>query len=842
VNEVNEMNDSDSGKTIDINEKKFADAVKAAAHEPGAAFFEGLDESLPPVSVFTEKQEVNEMNQNDKIADRIAEPNEPREPNETNFAAATKKRRRRLAYSAVSAAACACIVFAAMFANGAGPFSAPAPRALPPLADGAVESAQWATAGKNYKDLFKLINEQASQGGFAGIGLDGGIAVQNTEAVREESAPAAAGAAPAAPAPSMETADAPDAAAGAPDGQSATAGSGYEANPQFPLDAGTDSGGINGESLAAGGNKGEGALDYSETNEQAAGVREADVLKTDGEYIYAINSNNLLIVKADKGEMELVSKIPQPAADEGQVYFEMYVAGDRLIALRHGYNTVALANAGAVSEENLPDGGLSASCIAYPVGGYITDTSVDIFDISDRQSPAKLHTLSQSGDYNNSRMIGGFLYLITTYYGGDLSMIDEGDPRTFVPLYAHDGEQFTPEESDIILPPGASWPSYTVIAGIDAAGTGGFVSQKSVYGEAGTVYVSPGAVYLVRSDWQEAKTETQSEFIKYTSMTESVLTKLTLDAGRVEPSAQARVPGSVLNQFSLDEYGGALRLVTTDDRNTWYDFENYNPMRSDADWGRLPVGESKTTNALYTLDGNLGVLGKVAELAEGERVYSCRFMGDICYFVTFRQTDPLFSVDVSDPAAPKVLGALKIPGFSEYLHPYAEGRLFGLGRDADAVTGIQQGLKLTMFDNSSPADVRELHTLVVGDEYSAAEQNHKAILIDAEKGLVAFPAYGKYLIYGYDGEKGFDKIAEVVFDGGDSAWAEIRGLFIGETFYVVGPNRINAYAIDGAFASVGSLRADEGASSVNRWSIGMPGRILPLADVPYDDAAIGYIE
>ncbi|MCL1896079.1 MAG: beta-propeller domain-containing protein [Clostridiales bacterium] len=577
---------------------------------------------------------------------------------------------------------------------------------------------------------------------------------------------------------------------------------------------------------------------FSDTNEQVAGVREADVLKTDGRYIYAINSKSLVIVKADNGKMELVSKIPQPSMDEGQVYFEMYTAGDRLIAIRHGYNEAALLN--ELGRTGEYDPAETSACIAYPIGGYITDTSVDIFDISDRKAPVRLHTLTQSGDYNSSRMVGGYLYLITSYYGGDMSQLDASDPRTFVPLFARDDEQFTPGEGDIYLPPGTSWPCFTVISGIDAAGGGNFISNKSVYGEAGAVYVSQGAVYLTRTSSEETEQEMQLPgqgqddagpvYIAYSSMTETIITKLTLDSGRIEPGAQTRAPGFVLNQFSLDEYGGVLRLVTTCDKSNWYWFKDTEKVYSEADMARLPAGETKTTNALYTLGAALEPVGSITDLAPGERVYSCRFMGDTAYFVTFRQVDPLFSVDVSNPAAPKVIGELKIPGFSEYLHPYEKGRLFGLGRNADPETGMQQGLKLTMFDNSDPGDVKELHSELLDDEYSAAEQNHKAILVSADKALIAFPTFEKYLVYGYDDAGGFKKIAEVAFDGGGNVWAEIRGLFIGGTFYVVSPNRINAYTIGEAFAAAGNLRVDEGASSVNRWTYWMPGRIVSVAD------------
>ena len=767
---------------------------------------------------------------------------------------AARKRKEKKLWVIAIAALCVCGASTFMFLNGLGPFTeriaTPAP--LPDETGTAenldfIKPVEWATAGENYKDLYRLIDEQTADYRDSGA-YNIGFGNEDLEP-GDLNSPTMPGGLPAG-VPGTN----------APPGEMATAGSGYyDQMPQFPSDD-SDSNGDTGVDPAPGpgGEPDKDGPDFSDANGQVAGVREADVLKTDGKYIYAINSRNLIIVRAENGKMDLISKIPQPSMDEGQVYFEMYVAGTRLIAIRHGYNEVALLNELGRAEEYDPD--TMADCITYPIGGYITDTSVDIFDISKREAPVRLHTLTQSGDYNSSRMIDGYLYLITSYYGGDMAQLDAGDPRTFVPLYARDGEQYTLDESSIYLPPGTKWPCYTVISGIDAAGSGSFVSRKSVYGEAGTIYVSPGAIYLTRANWTETQqeiqlteTETDSggaglEYIAYTSQSETIFTKLTIGAGHVEPGAQVRVPGYILNQFSLDEYGGILRVVMSDDRSDWYWFKDTGRDYNDADIARLPSGKTKSVNALYTLNADLSPLGGITDLSPGERVYSCRFIGDVAYFVTFRQADPLFSVDIGNPAAPKVLGLLKIPGFSEYLYPYADGRLFGLGRDADPVTGVQQGLKLTMFNSGDPGDVKELHTLVIGDEYSAAEQNHKAILVSADKALIAFPTLDKYMIFGYDDAKGFSRLAEVAFDGGGNVWTEIRGLFIGGAFYVVGPNLISAFGIDEAFAAAGSLSIDEGASAVNRWTYWMPGRIVPLsgpgpfegagADPSADDPAI----
>lgn len=834
-----------------LDEKRFRDALKRAAADPDLAFYEGLDGELPPASTFMVRNEE---------ATELAQPCETANPQPQ-----TKRRNRRALYSLVSLAACVCIVFGVMFVGGIGPFpgmgmgggaQSAADSMAAPAAASTLESANWETAGDGYANLYGKISSylehQELAGGFGGgdlIPMAGGDTPEIPAPAAEEAAPIPGDVTPSAPTG--------DAGSSGPGRETGTAGSGYQddASAMLPVPEGE---------IAAPSESAESEGDtpaFSGTNEQVLGVHEADIVKTDGNYIYGINSNDLFIVKAGADAMSLAAKIPQPTVDDGQVYFEMYVAGDRLIAIRHGYNADALARiqpAAPIPEtEDTPqdaavprdknESGIAGSnyyknqtCIAYPIGGYYTDTTIDIYDITDKTAPQLLHTLSQSGDYRDSRMIDGYLYLITNYYGGDLSQIDEDDPRTYVPLYAEDGAQLTPAPEDIILPIGDAWPAYTMVSGIDAAGTGGFLSTKSVYGESGTVYCSTDAVYFARTNYSTEETPA-GEFMRYDSKVETVLTKATLNGGAVEIVASAAVPGSTLNQFSLDEYGGVLRLVTTDDRSTWYDFQNRTPNRqySQSDWARVPRGSSETGNALYTLDASLQILGRVENLALGERVYSCRFMGDTCYFVTFRQTDPLFSVDLSDPASPTVLGALKIPGFSEYLHPYADGELFGLGRDADPETGVQKGVKLTMFDNTNPADVKEKTTLLIENEdaYSSAEANHKAILVDAERRLVAFPiqvwAYtgmeSKYLIYTYDSATGFTKAAEIAIDAGSNGWAEIRGLFIGNTFYVVGPNQTGAYDMEAGFAEKQILVVDVNANSVDKYGYYPPGIIMPLA-------------
>ena len=188
----------------------------------------------------------------------------------------------------------------------------------------------------------------------------------------------------------------------------------------------------------------------------------------------------------------------------------------------------------------------------------------------------------------------------------------------------------------------------------------------------------------------------------------------------------------------------------------------------------------------------VSAVGRLDNVAEGERVYSVRFMGDIGYFVTFRQTDPLFSVDLSNPKEPKLLGQLKIPGFSEYMYPYGDGLLLGFGMEADEKTGRTSYLKLSMFNTSNPADLTEQDKTVIDPfTYSEALYNHKAMLVSVSKNLIGFPANDNngnqgYFVYEYTGD-GFAKKAalELKVDYKYAYEPNIRGMFIGDYFYIV---------------------------------------------------------
>ncbi|HHT86223.1 MAG TPA: hypothetical protein GXZ61_00955 [Clostridiales bacterium] len=505
--------------------------------------------------------------------------------------------------------------------------------------------------------------------------------------------------------------------------------------------------------------------DYSDTNLQVAGVQEADIIKTDGDYIYAISSNNLYIVEVDGDKLELVSKV-EDWDDYNTGYYEMYITENRIIALKYYYDDSYYGYA-------VPE-------IAWDGMFWMSSTiGVDIFDISDKTEPKLINSIGQSGYYVSSRMIDDTLYLVSNHV--IYSNIDKSKPETFVPkTFDNDGEYLI-NPGDIILntdyTDGYS-TQYLVLAGIDTSGDGEIVSSKAMFGFGSSIYASNDNIYI--------PTYTQ---IKEGEMVHSAtkLFRFSIDEGKIELAAEGVVKGNILNQFSMDEYNGNFRIVTT-----LYSYKDY-----PTDNGEFPVSssdDSGQSNELYVLDSDLNIIGKIENLAKGERVYSVRFMGDIAYFVTYEQIDPLFAVDLKNPKSPTLLSALKIPGFSQYLHPYGEGLLFGLGTDAD-MEGRASGMKLSMFDVSDPRNVVEKHKLALTNLWSEAQYNHKAILINAERNIIAFATDLTYYVYSYSDETGFKQ--EAVINLADDVYYgySVRGLYIGEYMYISAGNTLNAYSM-----------------------------------------------
>lgn len=504
--------------------------------------------------------------------------------------------------------------------------------------------------------------------------------------------------------------------------------------------------------------------DFSTTTEQVEGVAEADIVKTDGEYIYYLLGNELSIFKADGENSSLVSKTTLQK-NEYDSFGDMFLKNDRLIILQTNNYT---------KECNF--------------------VVIIIYDISDPANPKQIAESKQEGWYNSSRMVGDYIYLVSSC-GINIDEIDKDDPATFVPVTETNGVcEAVPADSIYRYNEEEYTNEYTVIGAFNYK-DGTLSDTASLLGGTDNIYCSQGNIILANSTYNRNATEEETY-----SQSNTTVSRLEIKNGRIEYKTTGEIEGTLENQFFIDEHNGYFRFVTTVTIATEkrQKFENTN--------SEIISYSSETSARLTVLDSGLNKVGEIGDLARGERVYSVRFMGDTAYFVTFRQTDPLFSADLSDPENPKILGELKIPGFSEYMYPYGDGKLLGFGMDANEQTGRTTYLKLSMFDTTDPANVTEQNkTIIDGYNYSTALDNHKAMLVSPSKNLMGFVAcdnrgFQRYIVYEYTDDE-FCQKAEITppyesMEDNWKYWDAIRGLFIGENFYLVSDKGLQVFDIN----------------------------------------------
>ena len=479
---------------------------------------------------------------------------------------------------------------------------------------------------------------------------------------------------------------------------------------------------------------------FSDTNVRTEGVGEADIVKTDGSYLYTLkaNSQEISIVDIRSDQMKVVSCI---SLNENFQASEFYLSDQKLFVLGNMQNTQVDSDSKTLYR---------GSC-----------TRIQTYDLADINNPKSIGTVDQSGYYRTSRFKDGYLYVFSDYYIYDT--ITKKDYPSYVPLV---GDNLL-KQSDIYLPTNHAADQYLVVSSVSASSPDKAADQKAVMSENGEVYVSENNIYIYEY--------TNSSILadNLAAKNQTILRKLSYNKGKLSGSAQGKVKGYLNDSFSIDEYDNTLRLVTTVTHN---------------------VGSSSQSNSVYVLDADLKTIGKIEDLAKNEQVYSARFLGDTGYFVTYEQTDPLFSVDFSNPENPKILGKLKIPGFSEYLHFYSDNLLLGIGMDTDE-NGITNGVKISMFDISDPSDVKEVSKYTLDQYYySYVFSDYRAALVDPEKNLIGFPLSGsanQYVILSYDKDQGFQVQMQEEVNG--NSYLGTRGVYANEKFYVINGNAIEAY-------------------------------------------------
>ncbi len=437
------------------------------------------------------------------------------------------------------------------------------------------------------------------------------------------------------------------------------------------------------------GAKGEPVPDYSTTNIQVEGVDEADVIKTDGEYIYIVSENSIVILKAyPPEEAQVLSQTKLNGTLRG-----MFINGDRLV----------------VFEDEFGYYGSYEKFIPYGT----PRTFVKVYDVSDRESPVLKRNFSLDGSYFNSRMIGDYVYAVINqpaYFDDSAVALPKfySDDRV---EEIHATEIYYSNISDYFY-------TFTTIVAIKVQNDAQEAAHKTfLLGMTRAIYVSLNNIYITIPE----------QAVMTNGVERTTIHRIHVENSEIGCEASGEVPGYLLNQFSMDEYQGHFRIATTIGHiaRTW--------------------SEATSQNNVYVLDTNLSIVGTLEDLAPGERIYSARFMGDRCYLVTFRKVDPLFVIDLKNPSNPKVLGKLKITGYSDYLHPYDENHIIGIGKETVAAEegdfAWYQGVKISLFDVSNVSSPVEIDKYEIGDRGtdSPVLSDHKALLFDRSRNLLVIP-------------------------------------------------------------------------------------------------------
>jgi inhibitor of cysteine peptidase len=521
----------------------------------------------------------------------------------------------------------------------------------------------------------------------------------------------------------------------------------------------------------------EGGKDYSTTNLQMEGVDESDIAKIDGSYIYTVEDKYIVITDIRDGKLEEVTRFLPKDCGAADRVMEIYVDGDQLILVVQGYETSLGESSKAGSDKEnsdkeSPDEEIAVSdasedsAFCYKMNGKST-TQIQVYSIVDRRNPEFEGRLIQDGYYNTSRKIGDVVYLFTQYHmTSDVVGYVEKEYTSVIPKV--NGEKVAAGE---IYLPESSGESGILVSSLDVNKPDKVLDSKLVISGYAQTYISKDALYLYEEDYDGAMITN--------------IAKFALDEGRISGVAATAVRGYVRDTFAINASDGYLRVLTTD-----YSTED-------------------EVNALYILDENLKLTGQLTGIAPGEEIYAARFMGNTGYFVTYRNTDPLFTVDLSDPAKPEIIGELKVTGFSEYLHFWDDTHLLGIGYESDEKTGNIENIKISMFNIENPGEVIEEAKLVLKDvDYSEALYDYKSVIISKDKnliGLVCEDYSGSgikqtYQIYSYE-NGAFKKQAEIPGINGVN-YENVRGMYSGNVFYLWINDNITSYDMTDGFKKI----------------------------------------
>lgn len=442
---------------------------------------------------------------------------------------------------------------------------------------------------------------------------------------------------------------------------------------------------------------------YGTTNRQELDVDESDIIKTDGRYLYVLNTrtNLLHIIDCAEGKMTPVSSTTVSYSENlNGESSEMFLNNGKIII-------VGMLHTADDNNEN-------SKCYRYDMCDYYYSyTGVSIYDVTDKAAPKQVNSYVQEGNYNSCRMINSKLYCVSTH---SVNLESDNLDNDCIPHIINDGKKSLVPADCISVMTGSDDPTYAIITTLDTASENAEPSCEAVLGSCDNMYATSKNIYLTQLMWNN-NAETKIHKFEYT------------ETG-VRYKATGKVDGRVVNQFAMGAQGDFLRVAVTD----------------------VAKGQtSDTTNALFILDNDMKLAGSVQNLADGEQIRSVRYVGNMAYIVTFLQTDPLFTIDTTDPYKPEALGELKVTGFSEYMHPMGDGLLIGIGPDGTE-SGTTGNQKVSLFDVSDPKNPKELSKATVADKgytYSELGYNHK-LFIELPDNRFAVPFSIESYLYNYD--------------------------------------------------------------------------------------------
>lgn len=439
-----------------------------------------------------------------------------------------------------------------------------------------------------------------------------------------------------------------------------------------------------------------GTVPHGTTNVQYTDVDEGDIIKNDGKYLYIVNNpgsgysdtNAINIVDTEtmkrvyRGKIELKdSEVLEKIKEQSRL--EKY----------HSDLTTDMY----IKDIYLHGDTLIAICT------YSEKTYAVIYDITKRHAPAEVRRFDQDGTYVSSRMVNGILYTVTDYTvrGSSAEEVEKNAiPRVNCDCLKYSKCYMIDEDST----------RYIVISAFDTSKPESSPEAISVLGDGFDIYSTAKSLYVYSTDYDDLYGDDDA-------IVKTIVNSFTLNGTEITHRATGAFKGTCLNQYSFDEYQGKLRVACC-----YYDYR-----------------KAKDVSCVYVLDEDLKVIGELTDIADDEQVKAVRFMGDTGYVVTFRNTDPLFILDLAKPEKPEITGELKIPGYSTYLHPVAEGYLVGIGYDGTEEDVKSDTVKVSVYDVRDKTNPKETDTFVIKDAFSLVNENPKAFFFYSEKNMIGIP-------------------------------------------------------------------------------------------------------